>query len=68
MSKNKLMDVIDLSVSYGPIQALKGVSLSVDKGEIVALLGANGAGKTTLLQTISGTFKADKWRNSIPGD
>ena len=57
MSKNKLMDVVDISVSYGPIQALKGVSLSVDKGEIVALLGANGAGKTTLLQTISGILK-----------
>ena len=59
MSKGNLMDVIDISVSYGPIQALKGVSLSVGKGEIVALLGANGAGKTTLLQTISGLIKAD---------
>lgn len=57
MSGDKLMEVIDLSVSYGPIQALKGVSLSVNKGEIVALLGANGAGKTTLLQTISGLLK-----------
>ncbi|MBE1555319.1 ABC transporter ATP-binding protein [Sporosarcina limicola] len=57
MNGDKLMEVIDLSVSYGPIQALKGVSLAINKGEIVALLGANGAGKTTLLQTISGLLK-----------
>ncbi|BAQ09660.1 ABC transporter related protein [Bacillus sp. OxB-1] len=57
MSTEKLLEVIDLSVSYGPIQALDKVSLSVSKGEIVALLGANGAGKTTLLQTISGLLK-----------
>lgn len=57
MTNEYLMEVTDLSVSYGPIQALNGVSLSVKKGEIVALLGANGAGKTTLLQTISGLLK-----------
>jgi len=57
MSTDKLLEIIDLSVSYGPIQALDKVSLSVNKGEIVALLGANGAGKTTLLQTISGLLK-----------
>lgn len=57
MSEQKLLEVIDCSVSYGPIQALNGVSLSVEKGEIVALLGANGAGKTTLLQTVSGLLR-----------
>lgn len=57
MSGDNLLEVNDLSVSYGPIRALNGVSLSVKKGEIVALLGANGAGKTTLLQTISGLLK-----------
>ena len=57
MGKPNLLDVKDLSVQYGPIQALKGVSLSVREGEIVALLGANGAGKTTLLQTVSGLLK-----------
>ncbi|WP_227940185.1 ABC transporter ATP-binding protein [Alkalihalobacillus deserti] len=57
MSKEVLLSIENLSVSYGPIQALKGLSLQVNKGEVVALLGANGAGKTTLLQTISGLLK-----------
>jgi branched-chain amino acid transport system ATP-binding protein len=49
-----LLEVDDLTVNYGSAQALKGVSLTVDDGEVVALIGANGAGKTTLLRTISG--------------
>ena len=52
-----LLEVKDLSVHYGVIQALKGVSLQVEEGEIVSLIGANGAGKTTILQTISGLLK-----------
>ncbi len=47
-----LLTVKDLAVSYGGIKALKGVSLRVDRGEIVAMIGANGAGKTTTLKTI----------------
>jgi branched-chain amino acid transport system ATP-binding protein len=47
-----LLTVDDLQVSYGGIKALKGVSLRVDRGEIVAMIGANGAGKTTTLKTI----------------
>lgn len=52
-----MLKVTDLSVHYGVIQALKGVSLEVREGEIVALIGANGAGKTTLLHAISGLLK-----------
>ncbi|MGP1361021.1 MAG: ABC transporter ATP-binding protein [Candidatus Fimenecus sp.] len=49
-----LLEVKDLEVSYGAINALKKISFSVNEGEIIALIGANGAGKTTTLQTISG--------------
>ena len=53
-----MLDIRDLCVSYGAIEALKGISLKVDKGSIAAILGANGAGKSTLLRTISGVVKA----------
>ena len=49
-----MLEVNDLHVYYGNIHAIKGVSLRVEEGEVVALIGANGAGKTTTLQTISG--------------
>ena len=49
-----LLSVRDLRVAYGPITALHGISLDVEEGEIVTLIGANGAGKTTTLRTISG--------------
>jgi branched-chain amino acid transport system ATP-binding protein len=49
-----LLDIKDLKVSYGKIEAIKGITLNVSQGEIVTLVGANGAGKTTLLKTISG--------------
>jgi branched-chain amino acid transport system ATP-binding protein len=52
------LEIRDLDVSYGKIQALRGLSLSVDTGEIVALLGNNGAGKTTTLNTVSGLVRA----------
>jgi len=49
-----LLEINDLSVFYGRIQALHGISLTVDEGEIVTLIGANGAGKTTTMRAISG--------------
>lgn len=53
-----LLDIRDVEVYYGMIRALKGVSLHVNKGEVVALIGANGAGKTTMLHTITGLVPA----------
>ena len=52
-----LLELEDVVVAYGNIQALKGLSLEVEEGEIVALLGANGAGKSTTLRTISGLMQ-----------
>jgi len=52
------LTVQDLHVSYGPVQALRGVNLHVEEGAIVSIIGANGAGKTTLLNTLSGIVKA----------
>ena len=52
-----LLEVKDLEVYYGVINALKGISFHVDKGEIVSLIGANGAGKTTTLHTITGLIR-----------
>ncbi len=53
-----MLEVRDLHVYYGVIHALKGVSFSIARGEMVTLLGANGAGKTTILNTISGLLRA----------
>lgn len=49
-----MLEVKDLEVYYGMIQAIKGISFHVDKGEVIALIGANGAGKTTTLHTVTG--------------
>ena len=49
-----MLEVKDLSVYYGVIQALKGISFKVNEGEVIALIGANGAGKTTILHSVSG--------------
>ncbi len=53
-----LLEVRNLQVNYGPIQAVKGIDLDVEKGTLVALLGANGAGKTTTLRAITGMVRA----------
>ena len=55
-----LLDIDQLEAGYGPIRALDGVSLAVDEGELVAIIGANGAGKTTLLMAVSGVVPARK--------
>jgi ABC-type branched-subunit amino acid transport system ATPase component len=64
----ELLVVEDLATSYGAIKALHGVSFTVPKGEVLAILGANGAGKTTLLHTISGLLRSDQGRVVYKGD
>lgn len=53
-----MLEVSNLKVNYGMIQAIKGISFKVEEGEIIALIGANGAGKTTTLHTVSSLLKA----------
>lgn len=55
-----MLEVKDLEVYYGVIQAIKGVSFHVEKGEVIALIGANGAGKTTILHTVTGLLSPKK--------
>jgi len=62
-----MLDVENIQVFYGKIHALKGISISVEKGEIVALLGNNGAGKTTTLKTISGLLRPRTGRILLEG-
>ncbi len=62
-----LLTVQDLKVSYGGIEALKGISFHVDAGEIVTLIGANGAGKSTTLRTIAGLVPASAGSISYDG-
>ena len=63
-----LLEVNDVHASYGNIHALKGVSLTVEKGEIVTLIGGNGAGKTTTLRTISGLMKPTSGNVTLGGE
>ena len=53
-----MLEIKDIHVNYGAIQAIKGITLTVNDGELVSLVGANGAGKTTILHTISGLLHA----------
>lgn len=55
-----MLEIRDLEVYYGMIQAIKGVSFQVNQGEVIALIGANGAGKTTILHTITGLLSPKK--------
>ncbi len=54
---SEILKITDLKLNYGPIAAIKGIDISVKKGQIVAILGANGAGKTSTLKVISGLLK-----------
>jgi branched-chain amino acid transport system ATP-binding protein len=62
-----MLEVKDLKVYYGVIQAIKGVSFHVEEGEVIALIGANGAGKTTILHTISGLITPKEGSVSFEG-
>ena len=63
-----LLEISNLHVYYGAIHALKGVSLSVEAGEIVTLIGANGAGKSTTLRTISGLIRPREGSIKLDGE
>lgn len=63
-----LLEVNDLHTYYGKIHALKGISLTVEEGEIVTLIGANGAGKTTTLRTISGLIRPRQGNIILEGE
>jgi branched-chain amino acid transport system ATP-binding protein len=65
--REQLLGVSDVHIAYGAIVALRGVSLTVGKGEVVALIGANGAGKTSTLRAISGMLRPTQGRISLAG-
>ena len=62
-----LLEVEDLRVAYGKIEAVKGISFSVEAGQVVALIGTNGAGKTTTLRTLSGLLKPTAGKITFDG-
>ena len=62
-----MLQVTDLKVNYGVIQAIKGVSFEVNEGEVIALIGANGAGKTTILHTVTGLIAPKSRKDRIRG-
>ncbi len=62
-----MLSVTDLSVSYGPVQALSHVSLEVPRGEVTSVIGANGAGKSTLMRTLAGLVKPGSGSATLDG-
>lgn len=67
MGGRQMLEVIDLTVSYGPIEALQGVSFQVPDGAVISLIGPNGAGKTTLLNALSGVVPVRSGRIKLHG-
>ena len=65
---NNVLEVRNLETFYGPVMALRGVSIEVPQGQIVTILGANGAGKTTLMKTVSGALSPNKGAILFHGD
>ncbi len=63
-----MLSITDLSVRYGPVQALSHVSLDVPRGEVTAVIGANGAGKSTLMRTLAGLVKPESGSASLDGN
>ncbi|HUR14102.1 MAG TPA: ABC transporter ATP-binding protein [Mycobacteriales bacterium] len=63
-----MLEVRDLHVSYGSVEALKGISLTIDQGQVVTLIGANGAGKTTTLRTLSGLLHPTSGQVLLDGE
>ena len=63
-----MLTLENVSVNYGAIEALTGISLRVEKGEVVTLIGANGAGKTTTLRTITGLLQPREGRVNFEGE
>jgi len=62
-----MLSITDLSVSYGPVQALSHVSLEVPRGEVTSVIGANGAGKSTLMRTLAGLVKPGSGSATLDG-
>ena len=62
-----MLEVKDLKVAYGRVRAVKGISFSVEQGQVVTLVGTNGAGKTTTLKTISGLIQPESGRDLVRG-
>jgi len=68
MADDSLLQLNNVESAYGPIRAIRGVSLSVQKGQIATVLGSNGAGKTTVLKTISGIIDPRKGSIHFKGE
>ncbi len=67
VAQEPLLEVVDMSAGYGGIEVIRGISLTVGRGEIVACIGANGAGKTTTLRAISGIIRASRGKVVFDG-